>query len=271
MYKCFFIEDFDESYSEDSTFETVYSDALNPISEKDYLSQEDFISDFDSFISEFSKMNTDSILDGEKIIKNYFPNVKADIFISHSHKDICNVKKFAKEIYKHTGLVSFIDSEVWNYVENLLIPLKKDIISAECAYLILNTALLNMIDRCECLFFLSTPNSFNAIDEIKNSTFSPWIYSELSMANRIEKKIPRRFLNTTKPVLSGRIRYFSNKYRTESVKVALKPKIENFIKCKYERIENWISNCKKENGIKNLNSLYESIGRYEDKKIRSMS
>ena len=57
---------------------------------------------FNSYLSDFiiqDSIDKDIILDGSRIIDTFFPNVKADIFISHSHKDVGVAKEFAKYIY----------------------------------------------------------------------------------------------------------------------------------------------------------------------------
>lgn len=63
----------------------------------------------------------------------------------------------------------------------------------------LSSALAEMIDSSECLIFFNTPNSIYLNDEIKSktngqSTFSPWIYHELSISGMIRKKKPERLL-----------------------------------------------------------------------------
>lgn len=58
--------------------------------------------------------------------------------------------------------------------------------------MMLSTALNNMIDSTECLFFLNTPNSISLSNEITNEqkfTYSPWLYSELTTASIVEKRI----------------------------------------------------------------------------------
>lgn len=53
--------------------------------------------------------------------------------------------------------------------------------------MMLNTALMQMIDNCECLIFINTPNSVKP-NEVVNKIISPWIYSELAMTKLITKK-----------------------------------------------------------------------------------
>lgn len=256
MYKGFIIEDFDENYVSNSTmsFETVFTEGLYPLSESDYLATNDFERGFERFILTSKNLSNDVILDGNKMIETYFPNVNADIFISHSHKDINKAKEFAKEIYRRTGLVSFIDSLAWENVDNLFISTHKDKVPDKYAYMMLNTALLNMIDKCECLFFLNTPNSFN---NESNSTFSPWIYSELSMANVIEKKIPKRILKCNQHLIEQSME--SMTFSSKNLKITLKPKVDKLSKCKYETIKTWLDCCEKNKKLSNLDELYSAI------------
>lgn len=51
-------------------------------------------------------------------------------------------------------------------------------------HLLLQGALAKMIDRCECLIFVNTPNSIKMTDvQNETNTASPWIYSEMLMAS----------------------------------------------------------------------------------------
>lgn len=261
MYKGFIIENFNESFEIKipENDEGIYS----------------VVNEFNSSLSRFilkKSVDKELILDGQKIIDEYFPNVKADIFISHSHKDVKKVKVFANLIYQRTGLKSFIDSEVWKYADSLLknidrnCKLKDDLydynrrnVSTSYVYMMLNTALLSMIDRCECLFFLNTPNSFETVKEIKNSSFSPWIYSELSMANVIEKKIPERILKQNQRLIEQTVGTRAMNFSTENLKIALKPKADKLLKCKYETVKNWLDVCDKNKKLSNLDELYSAI------------
>ena len=254
MYKGFIIDDFDEN----SDFSNVNTKTNRDIVRKTLLNENEYVINniFNSYLSDFiiqDSIDKDIILDGSRIIDTFFPNVKADIFISHSHKDVGVAKEFAKYIYVNTGLKSFIDSEVWNYADDLLNDIDVDYclksngsysyerrnVSTSYDQMMLNTALLNMIDRCECLFFLSTPNSFNKEQEIKNTTFSPWIYSELSMANAIEKRIPVRYDEINKALREQSTVQFSQEDSLPDFKIAMKPNTCNLISCDCQRLRNW--------------------------------
>ena len=58
--------------------------------------------------------------------------------------------------------------------------------------MILNGALMKMMDSTECLIFLDTPNSLKTRDVCSVTTNSEWIYSELLMSKYLRKNCPSR-------------------------------------------------------------------------------
>lgn len=151
------------------------------------------------------------ILNGSEIQKICFPEVEADVFISHSHNDKDLANALAGWLYEVFGLKAFIDSNVWEYSNDLL-KIINDVYSNKqkdangvCIYdydscnyasqhvnLMLSTALQKMIDKVECVIFLNTDNSISVFDEDKkriNRTYSPWIYSEI-LSTQITRKKP---------------------------------------------------------------------------------
>lgn len=150
-------------------------------------------------------MNIDGSLDATKISEDWFPDIKSDIFISHSHIDENLAIKLSGWIYSNLGLKCFIDSCVWGYSNDLLKKIddkycyqkdsktynyNKRNFSTSHVHIMLSTALINTIDNTECVIFLNTPNSIeNVYDTINNSTYSPWIYSELE-ATRLLRRRP---------------------------------------------------------------------------------
>lgn len=150
---------------------------------------------------------SDGSLDGSKMQENCFPQIKADVFISHSHQDEELALGLAGWLNKHFGLKAFIDSAVWGYANDLL----KDIDNKYClltgsqvynyqkrnqstshVHMMLSVALNQMIDNTECLFFLNTPHSVSIGASIDGTTPSPWIYSEVAMSRLIRKRLPKR-------------------------------------------------------------------------------
>jgi len=149
-----------------------------------------------------SFIKDDASLDGSKMQANWFPQIKADIFISHSHKDEKLALALAGWLQEAFGLTIFIDSCVWGYANDLLKMIDKKYCyqeetstynyqkrnySTSHVHMMLSVALTQMIDNTECLFFLNTPNSITP-DTIINKTESPWIYSEISISQLIRKK-----------------------------------------------------------------------------------
>ena len=158
-------------------------------------------------------------LDASAIEYDWFPAVKADIFLSHSHADEDLIVDLAAWLHYYLGLNAFIDSRVWSYCDDLLqniddtycrcdypyeefLNYSKVKQSASHVYMLLNSALMKMIDAAECFIFAGTVNSCTQTaslnmmpSDIKYnnySTFSPWIYSELLISRLIRPKFPDR-------------------------------------------------------------------------------
>lgn len=145
-------------------------------------------------------------IDASKLEDDWFPSIKAKVFISHSHKDEKLAICFANYLEEILGIDSFVDSCVWKNVYDLLEELdnrysRKDEHSyyydkakeaAQHAFMILNVALQKQMDKCDYVIFINTSNSC----EKKESggiviTHSPWIYSEISFANILLRKNKR--------------------------------------------------------------------------------
>lgn len=169
-------------------------------------------------------------IDASTLKNHWFKIKKADIFISHSHNDIKKVMAFAGWLKEQFGLTAFIDSCAWGYCNDLL----KLIDDKYCKHIdgrtydyqlrnyttshvhaMLSSALLEMIDSTECLIFYNTPNSIYLDCELKNVknrqiTLSPWIYCELSTANTILTREPKRRINVRESVEDISSRIFSD-------------------------------------------------------------
>lgn len=138
-----------------------------------------------------------------KVQNDWFPQVKANVFLSHSHADIESVTLLADFLEEKFGLNCFIDSYVWGYFNNLInLLLEGEELTIENVsyvssnvHMMLSMALNNMIDRCECIIFYNTPNSLSLKGLIQQTT-SPWIYNELTVSKIIRKrsKIEHRLL-----------------------------------------------------------------------------
>ncbi len=151
-------------------------------------------------------LSLDGSLDAAAMEKDWFPEINAQVFISHSHQDENLANQLALWLYEKHGIVSFIDSTVWHYADDLL----REIDEAYCiqmtpngnleydyikrnrstahVHMLLQCALAKMIDKCESFIFINTANSTISSDR----TLSPWIYSELLMANILRRRLPER-------------------------------------------------------------------------------
>lgn len=159
----------------------------------------------ENLISEIISKSINGIINGDEMQANWFPQIEADIFISHSHKDEHLAISIAGWLKESFGLRSFIDSTIWGYSDKLLKVLDDNYcykektktysyetrnLTTAHVHLMLCSALSKIMDSCECLFFLNTPNSISSEDVVKNiNTFSPWLYYELGISKLIQKPL----------------------------------------------------------------------------------
>ena len=161
-----------------------------------------------------------NIWDGDGVREMNFPRQigTRHIFISHSHDDIEDVKKLAYVIEQEFGVSCFIDSMVWENMTNVIkafdnvyslstdgksYSYKKCNYSSAHVHTMLATALLEMINDCECFLFIGSKNStlkLNYFKDHSDATLSPWIYEENTFVKYIkpiipEWLLPRRRLN----------------------------------------------------------------------------
>lgn len=162
-----------------------------------------------------------NIWDGDGVREMNFPRQigTRHIFISHSHDDIEDVKKLAYVIEQEFEVNCFIDSMVWQNMNDLIrafdevyslsddnrsrYSYKKRNYSTSHVHTMLATALLEMINDCECFLFIGSKNStlkLNYFKDHSDATLSPWIYEENTFVKYIkpiipEWLLPRRRLN----------------------------------------------------------------------------
>lgn len=165
-------------------------------------------SNIDAFV------NKNGILSADKIMGNWFPELKCNVFISHSHKDNDVAIGLSGYLNKKFGLTSFIDSCVWGHSDKLIRILDQEYSWADESkttysydkrnrstahvHMMLSTALAKMINNCECVIFLNTPSSISSKGYIGgNTTQSAWLYSEIAMTSLIEVKRPKRMATVT--------------------------------------------------------------------------
>ena len=190
----------------------------------------------------------DGSINGAQIQSNWFPQIEADIFISHSHRDEELAIALAGWLKSKFDLTAFIDSCVWGYSNDLLKKIDntycktadgayydydKRNFSTSHVHMMLSMALTMMIDNTECVFFLDTPNSIKS-SEVINQTLSPWIYYELGMTKLIRKKTPtRNILIKAADSL--------NEVFTESLQIRYDVKLDHLSILSQTDLENWVN------------------------------
>ena len=156
-------------------------------------------------------------LDAEKISEIFFPRKsKCNVFISHSHSDIEYANYISYMLHKK-NINAFVDSQIWENMNKLLWEIdnthcknedrktysyEKRNISTSHVHMILFSALIDMINTCECFFFLDTQNSIQKTVEAA-TTFSPWIMGELLVSSVIKSVCPRASLSEACAVMEG--------------------------------------------------------------------
>lgn len=214
--------------SDDDTFNEYYSFGKELFDK----SKKDIRETLKAFIK------TNGVIDGTNLQKEWFPiNKKYDIFLSHSHKDEEKAIALAGFLSEKLKLKVFIDSCLWGFSNNLLKEIdenyckhsnkvsfdyEKRNYSTSHVHMMLSIALNNMIDECEAIFFLNTPNSINFGDDInEKQTMSPWIYSELNSANILRIKDIRKYRDNYKLIKKDNENIIYNVYN-ESTEANLK-------------------------------------------------
>lgn len=186
----------------------------------------------------------DKSINVENLEQDWFPQIKADIFLSHSHKDKEKALILAGILKKEFKLTVFIDSSVWGYANDLLREIDKKYSlnssgsydydkstwSAANVHLTLMMALKKMIDKTECLMFLNTPNSIKISESgSKDYTGSPWIYSEIEITNSLKITEPKRYSEST------------IKASMESATYTYKVDFKDFLKLTEDKFKSWYS------------------------------
>ena len=220
-----------------------------------------------------AKSGLDEFFDGDgslvarKIMNDWFPRVKADVFISHSHKDEDLAIGLAGWLKDKLGVSSFIDSCVWGYSPELLKKLDKRFCLKDSGYydydkrnitnghvnMMLATSLTKMIDQCECIIFLNTPNSISCKGCIeKDGTESPWIYAEIEATRMLRENPPERKRMLAKASMEGRSIVLD-----EAMSVKYDLDLKHLLLLEKEQIIKW-GKCGK-TGADSLDFLYNRI------------
>jgi len=154
-------------------------------------------------------MKPDGAVDAAAMMNEWFPDIPANVFISHSRADKSLALGLAGWLKDCFGLEPFIDSCVWSHANGLIKALDdkfcktgpdlysypKSLVTAAHVHMMLSTALTQMMDRCECVFFLNTSNSISSktleemVDSSNGSTHSPWLFHEISMMQMLRRRM----------------------------------------------------------------------------------
>lgn len=214
-------------------------------------------------LKKFQKPNGE--LDGKKMTAEWFPIVNADIFISHSHKDLETVLLLSGFLYLELGIECFIDSCIWGYADDLLRAIDNDYclkpsgcysyekrnFSTSHVHMMLSIAITKMIYNTECLLFLNTPNSIYPKDVIpgeslEEETLSPWIHTELEMTKLIQKRSVSEHRSIQKAFSEAK----------EDLKLLHSADTSHMEEIKYDQLYNW-AGLSFSNKFEALNYLYQ--------------
>lgn len=223
--------------------------------------------------SELDKFkNADDALQAQDIIENWFPKIEADVFLSHSHKDEDLVIGFAGWLKATFRLKSFIDSEVWGYADNLLKVIDDNYCknkfektynynlrnrSTSHVHMMLSTALTEMIDRCECIIFVNTKNSFTPVDYLNDEgrTESPWIYSEIAMTRMIRQRSPEEHRpSLIMDSVSASLEHFTE---SRQLRISYPAELFHLTQLSTHDLNRWEATEKSKRSKHPLDSLYE--------------
>ena len=214
------------------------------------------------------------------IENDWFPEIKADVFISHLHTDKNLVEAFVGWLHRHFQLRCFIDSHVWNHANELIAcldqkysdPATEDNVTyysydksnkvCEHANMMLAVALQKMIDRTESLFFVNAGNAPHLIDgdEI-NETYSPWIYTEIACANMVRKKPLIAYRSYKQPL---RKRQSDVDAMLECLQISYPLNLKGLESLDEEKLDAWELECKRHVYEHPLDALYTITGYSND-------
>lgn len=204
-------------------------------------------------------------LDASLIIKKLFPTVNADIFLSHSSKDIDQAIQISEDL-RACGIIVFIDSLIWGSVYDLLKAVDNkyclksdqqtydyDLRNQTTAHLhmALSSALQHMIDETETILFMNTDQSISLKHSINGDqkTLSPWIHMELSFSSLVRRR-SRRVENKRSGVALD--------HAMESLNVAHDAPTDHLTKITEDQFNSWMRSAKID-GRKALDRLYQNF------------
>ena len=258
-------------YSKFKIEKLLYIENLSEEEKKEYLEKgEEIFSTQKEEVNRKKKeyLLPDKSIDVQRLSEDWFKEVEADVFISHSHKDRKEAIILSGILYEKFKLKCFIDSTIWGNSLDLLKEIDENYNklangsysyegstwAASNVHLILMIALKKMIDNSECILFLKTPNSIKIDKSIKKeeNTASPWIFSEIEIANSIRIIEPKRDKTTSAE---------NCEFVKDSLSFSYQTNLDEFYDINNEIFKEWLD--KKSKNGNALDILYKIIGEKE--------
>jgi hypothetical protein len=227
---------------------------------------------FEKKIESFKNSRTGR-LNAASLTADWFPQIDADIFISHSHQDYEDVVALAAWLHQNFNITAFVDECLWGFCEKLLkliddeyctVPRQgfydynKRNYSTSHVYMMLAMSLVEMIYNTECLFFYNTPNSIvpKNVFASTEQTLSPWIFTELEMTKMVKTREPQEHRNRMLRKSITSEHHFSR----EELQVEYKVDLSHFIEIDIEFLDQWENKAQLFGHDKNkaLDYLYEN-------------
>lgn len=233
---------------------------------------------------------TDKEVDGTKIQDEWFPQVEANIFISHSHDDADLACALAGWLNQTFGLNCFIDSNVWGYSENLLEIMNSKLSNkrkskdsgvlynhdscnrvSQHVNMMLSVALQKMIDKVEVVILLNTNNSISVCTDNKMSkTYSPWIYLEIIFTQLVKRK-PLFVYRNYKQLIHSDLAKGNYYLALEQFLVSYKFSLEHLIQIEENDLSEWEMEYQREEYEYSLDALYKLFCPKEVESAKEMS
>ena len=180
---------------------------------------------------------------------------------------------FGGWLYENFKITSFIDSNIWGYIDDLLNIINNKYShkittnygymydhecckkSAQHVNIMLLTSLQSMIDVAESVFFINTNKSVNFIDKNGlSSTYSPWIYAELLSCDLIRKKSLQEY--RSQQFLEHFELNSVNESRAE-LKIKYGISTNNLYELNEDNLNNWLVKFQKSKNIIPMDLLYK--------------
>lgn len=230
------------------------------------------------------------VVDGSLLQSEWFPtdSFPYDVFISHSHNDFNAAKKLCAHLEQKCGLSCFLDEFAWKSADELLRQIdnkfciirewsskkykgygrniknhydyKMRNFTTSHIHAMLSMAILEIMDKTECIIFIDSNQSTTKNVFGKWETLSPWLYEETRFMRKLKPRMPKRFLSEliTKAFTAESLEYVCD---SRSDGINFKYKIDDVKELDGITLDylNQMSNYK---GVESLNYLYRSSKYY---------